>query len=497
MVTPPVSPSGPTGAVRWVCISDLHLGAANSVLTELSADRSQTVSNRASAPLRALARCLGALARAGPSGSKPTLILNGDILELALAGTSQAAMNFVRFMEALADVAAGGDAGFPFADEVFYLPGNHDHHLWNTARETQYINYYLSKVPAGARGERLKAEHHATNMFLNGRLRPVPAFLLNALFADRPAGDPLAKLHFSTVYPNFGLLNPARTRAVLFHHGHYVEPIYRLMSGLKDVFFPGRPRPEKIWDLEAENGAWVDFFWSTLGSSGAVGERVELIYDKMQDQTRFGVLLDRLAAALAPIMPPRWGWAARPKRALLGLAMRRLAADRLSTREIHETGNVLSVKGRAGLTRYVSENLLPEIRRGNTDEVPKEVTFVFGHTHKPFERRLEFPGYPGPVDVFNSGGWVADTLIPEPLHGGAVTVVDDALEVASVRLYQEAGTERPAPVEVRCLAGDDQPLCRRLRELILLDPAPWVALSASVEEALPAHRENLRRKVTA
>ncbi|HEY0793184.1 MAG TPA: hypothetical protein VGD78_19120, partial [Chthoniobacterales bacterium] len=450
-----------------------------------------------SAPLRALAACLAALAQAGGPGTKPTLILNGDILELALAGTSQAAMNFVRFMEALAEAGAGGRATFPFADEVYYVPGNHDHHLWNTARETQYINHYIAKVPASARGERLKAEYQATNMFLNGRLHPVPAFLLNALFAGRPAGDPLAKLHFSTVYPNFGLLNLERTRAVLFHHGHYVEPIYRLMSGLKDVFFPGRPQPERIWGLEAENGAWVDFFWSTLGRSGAVGEGVELIYDKMQDQARFDVLLDRLAGALAPLFPPRGRWAAAPKRALLGLVLRRLAAGRLSTREVHQTGAVLSVRSQAGLTKYVSENLLPEIRRGNGNEVPGEVTFVFGHTHKPFERRLEFPGYPGPVAVFNSGGWVADTLVPEPLHGGAVVVVDDALEVASLRLYHEAETDAPVPVEVRSLADNDPPLCRNLRGLIDQDPAPWATLSASISAALPAHRENLRRKVDA
>ena len=92
---------------------------------------------------------------------------------------------------------------------------------------------------------------------------------------------------------------------------------------------------------------------------------------------------------------------------------------------------------------------------------------------------------------------MADTLAPEPLHGGAVVVVDDALEVASLRVYQEGETERLLPAEVHGLGGDDQPLCRRLRELIRQDPSPWAALSTSIGDSLRAHRDNLRRKVNA
>ena len=45
-----------TGAVRYVCVSDLHLGVANSVLTGLSEDHRRTVPHQASAPLKALAQ---------------------------------------------------------------------------------------------------------------------------------------------------------------------------------------------------------------------------------------------------------------------------------------------------------------------------------------------------------------------------------------------------------------------------------------------------------
>ena len=55
----------------------------------------------------------------------------------------------------------------------------------------------------------------------------------------------------------------------------------------------------KVWDLEAENFAWIDFFWSTLGRSGEFGKDVEIIYDKMQDEAQFRKLVENLAIGLA------------------------------------------------------------------------------------------------------------------------------------------------------------------------------------------------------
>ena len=41
------------------------------------------------------------------------------------------------------------------------------------------------------------------------------------------------------------------------------------MTTLKNLIFPKlETRHPKIWDLESENFAWIDFFWSTLGRSG-------------------------------------------------------------------------------------------------------------------------------------------------------------------------------------------------------------------------------------
>jgi hypothetical protein len=90
--------------IRYVSLSDLHLGAENSILTRLS-----SVSNgprnwradptRPSDVMVRLVDCLRLLISQNQGPRKPTLILNGDALELALADVNVASMVFERFME--------------------------------------------------------------------------------------------------------------------------------------------------------------------------------------------------------------------------------------------------------------------------------------------------------------------------------------------------------------------------------------------------------------
>lgn len=66
------------------------------------------------------------------SAPRPNLVHNGDVLEFALATDNVAAMAFDRFIDLAFDPADP-----LFAPVVYYVPGNHDHHLWEVARERQ------------------------------------------------------------------------------------------------------------------------------------------------------------------------------------------------------------------------------------------------------------------------------------------------------------------------------------------------------------------------
>jgi hypothetical protein len=86
-------------AIRYICVSDLHLGAENSLLTQLGSAPGEVDTSRPSEVLVEFASCLRELVRHNESLVKPTLILNGDALELALAQDNVALMAFERFLE--------------------------------------------------------------------------------------------------------------------------------------------------------------------------------------------------------------------------------------------------------------------------------------------------------------------------------------------------------------------------------------------------------------
>ena len=74
-------------------------------------------------------------------------------------------------------------------------------------------------------------------------------------------------------------------------------------------------------------------------------------------------------------------------------------------------------------------------------DVPDELVFVFGHTHKPFERIISSAAAREPVEVLNTGGWVVDSVEDDSVQGAAVVLLDERLEAVSVRCYQEGTTD--------------------------------------------------------
>ena len=72
--------------IRYVILSDLHFGAQNSLLsnvsTETGSGRSTVNPDEASAVMRCMVDCLQDLIVANDDWALPTLVLGGDVLEL-------------------------------------------------------------------------------------------------------------------------------------------------------------------------------------------------------------------------------------------------------------------------------------------------------------------------------------------------------------------------------------------------------------------------------
>ena len=209
--------------IKYVCLSDMHLGAENSLLTKLTDDCSDTEPTKPSPALVQLVECLRSLIK--PNGDdKPTLVLNGDILELALTTDNLAAMAFERFIELILPA----DESRRLFREIIYIPGNHDHHLWETARETQYVNY-ISTDPGQQPGKRLDVPWHTTKIFGS---KLVPATFLNGIIHRYPhLADKDGSIHhqhsLSKLWnhqPGLGALHNFQSRPLYRVHVHVDEP---------------------------------------------------------------------------------------------------------------------------------------------------------------------------------------------------------------------------------------------------------------------------------
>lgn len=467
--------------IRYVCLSDMHLAADNSVLTPIKPGGITTDTSSASPALTGLVACLRELISHNESKEKPTLVLNGDILELALAETNEAAMVFERFIELI--FPKDGEALFD--KNIIYLPGNHDHHLWENARETQYVNF-IDGIPPGSH---LETPWHTTKMISPDLVR---GYFLTDLIQRYPH---LKDAVISIVYPNYALVSSDGQKCVIFSHGHYVESLYSLMSNLNTMIFPESHGPKDLYALEADNFAWIDFFWSTMARSGDVGENIGLLYDKLQDKKQLGKLITNLSASLVKQHNPvrfAGGFETRALAWVLGIIVGGVAEL-----EKHQPA-LLSPDAEHGLHSFIENMLLEQIRTENNQNIPADITFIFGHTHKPFSQQMSFTGYSAPLNVYNSGGWVVDTVQPASIYGAAVILVDETLQAISLRMYNQATSAAGYTVRVEETTrqgSTSSPFHDRISALVNPASEPWKSFSATVAEAVGIHAQVLQTKI--
>ncbi len=455
--------------IRYVCLSDLHLGEEDSLLTHLSGEEIDPF--QPGPVMRRLVDCLRHLIAGNREAPKPSLVLNGDILEMALAHDNEAAMIFQRFIEL---IMPEGDELF---EKIIFIPGNHDHHLWELARETQYVNHITSHLEPGSR---LPVPWHATHLFTTPEHQPVPSYFLSSLVRCC-AG--VRDFPILTAYPNFGLLSEDGGRCVVFHHGHFIESIFHFMSALMNLFFPGRKSPKQVWDIEAENFAWIDFFGSMLGRSGGVGQDVEIVYEKMQNPGQF----DRLLRTLSRSIRKRYGF----RHYLASFVLRHYLRRKIPGVERLKADTLLSGGAGKGLRAYIEGPLQEQILRERDGAMPDRTAFLFGHTHKPFQKLTTCRGYAGPVHCCNSGGWIVESETVQRLHGGSVILIDERLEVQSIRMFNERPDREEDRVRIESSADPDgkgSPFLVKLEGLVDPERDPWRAFS---EEAARAVRERI------
>jgi hypothetical protein len=154
-----------------------------------------------------------------------------------------------------------------------------------------------------------------------------------------------------------------------------------------------------------------------------------------------------------------------------------------AVRERHRPGITLSPHAEEGLIAFldgaVATQTAAEIGH------PEDVTFVFGHTHKPFIESRTSTAFATPVQVVNTGGWVVDTPQCNPLKGASLILIDDQLNVASLCCYTEGDAADSYRVRIDPVnATGPNDLVDELRTSIDPDRDPWAQLAQAIQAAV-------------
>ncbi len=362
------------------------------------------------------------------------LILVGDILDFAVTNYQeayQAAKAF--FLQVQRD---------DIADEIIYIPGNHDFDIWHTVEYQVNVLHRLEQgsVPrsfrmsvAGVLDDRTSTTRH--DLVLSGVTRqqgPGPTYA--GLFLDRLTVPEGRESRFNFVYPNLYILTNDGT--VLLTHGHYFDFYWTIGS----VYGPpvlGRGHLGIDGDINLKALVGMNFPLNLLASAG-VGQAkplTDVLYTIKTDVCagQFGYLkqclrrlqrtLDRELFPFSPFNPLEWvsDLALSGARRFLLRLLGQIDHPRCNARYVPS----LAVRRRLNAYFRASASELTELSLEGTIQAPvpaRPSHLVFGHTHRPIAWLAGEPlnvGHHWPLVLHNTGGW----LTPQETHsqetGGA------------------------------------------------------------------------------
>jgi len=111
---------------------------------------------------------------------------------------------------------------------------------------------------------------------------------------------------------------------------------------------------------------------------------------------------------------------------------------------------------------------------------------------------MNIKNYPSWVKVYNTGGWVVESTKPEPKHGGAIILVDENLDSASLRMYNENEDQDEYVVKVedaRHPGTRPTEFYEQIVKCVKPDKDPWKSFSNSVAKAVNVRSQNLSARI--
>lgn len=393
--------------LKYIVISDLHLGEKDSLFTSPNGKDNQL--------LKIFSDCLADLLfHFNENEELPTMVLNGDILGLAFSTYKDSLSSFEQFVAALT-------VQNKICEHVVYIPGNHDHHIWQEAMEDEYRQQLMERK----KGEPIPEPIHSSGPVYE---KGIKSTLFEAFMPTDDASVPTLKL----LYPNFIIPSTSsKDPFVLFHHGHFAEDTYHFITKAMQALYPEMKSPDSTNSLEHQNGSWIDFAFSQLGRSSEAGKYFEEFMATLSSEEKLEKYREELANNIAnkidfPYLPFHWMEKYLSKKLITNIA-KKVRGER------YRGDTTCSDETLENLLNYFGNFCHQTLKDNGWENQP--IHFVWSHTHKPFEKSTKSELF-GQTTLTNTGGWVLPPS-ESPKHGASVILINQNNEVQALRIFMD------------------------------------------------------------
>lgn len=418
--------------MRIAIISDLHLGDPTSTLVKKGDHPGEMHVDDVYYPqFKQAAR--GEDSNGNHGQMCDYLILLGDIIDFAVVSYKDAYDTACTFFQKILQDH--------IAEEIIYIPGNHDFELWhiceyevniiNRIKEGQPIRSFRWSVPCVI-DDRLDIQGKHRGKFELFSVKPLSTSnnknKYGGLYLDhiiKKGKKPAFTFNFAN--PNLYLMTEEAN--VLITHGHYFNPYWSLLGRLAPKVFGAdfnQDNPLTLKDIVATNFPLCQLASSGTGQAGPLTHLIDFIQRSATQKDKKGlekiyIYLNRLFEEIdnltdyAPLNPAEWVTdllANRYKHKIVN-ALEHHTPDRHNDSWMTEPLIQSIFKQYFEYTRKEIEEINHAYElNGKTDEklaLPAHI--IFGHTHCPlpwdpagFTSILSY--HNEPLHLYNTGGWL-------------------------------------------------------------------------------------------
>jgi len=400
--------------LRLAVISDVHLGNPKSYMVRRDHDTGEIVPGNYFEAFKSAIK--------NRFNGKPVdyLVLLGDILDFSVTRYSEAYDIGQFFFQKIRDEK--------LADEIIYIPGNHDFDIWNT------VQYQLNITNRVIRGKSPKAFRMSVPVILDDRKsRSFWKLTLPRVRIHRQKGSPkYAGLFldyltnpptpFNFGFPNLYLVRDSET--IILTHGHYMDLYWTFlgkwgMSVFKEDLNIKKPGIFDLGELVAMNLPVCELESAAVGQSGPLTEIIQKIQTELSEHNYESI--NRYADKLKKEMNSAWrGINKSTNRMLFNIIMKKIikSLEKVSPARYNIEFLTNPIVRQRFLDFYRSTLYeIEELKKNDDIEIPAPVGMIFGHTHQPIPwgsvnaPEINLPELPSgkKFGIYNTGGWLPKT----------------------------------------------------------------------------------------